>query len=550
MCPGPAGVNSFAGTCNHHGECQGCAEGHGGLQCEFCLSGYYGVPTDPQNNGGLCSQCFCNLSPHDCNSTTGYCGNCTGNTSGPTCGECQFGYYGNIDNCMECNCNMTGSHGNCSNDGVCDCLPNVIGVKCTQCAPDSWGFESGLGCTSCDCHPAGTVNGQTQCDLVTGQCQCKNSVSGLKCDMCQPGFWNVDAECIPCDCNKNGTDPATCVDGLCSCDQVTGQCSCALPTIAGRTCDQCGRVNEASSEIAEVFVGPFPKCEPCPECFHRWRAVLNEHITSLDGISALLKGILSNYGNIPLQEVDAQLQTIQEELSSVQLALQEGLVQAGNLAVLQNQYQEVFNEVISVNDSLAAVLASKAALKESVQALGDFDGNVTIVDTADTVTAKLIREGNLQQQATLDDIFLQANASWVRIQQFYTTCVDASARTASLLSEADGLMTEVDRSAQQRRDTLDGLNDEQQLQEREQNDQRIDDIRGIHLSFDLETPVRDVSTAEGLAFTARNISNGTVGAALRRSTKLRNCLAKPVQLAPIPAGSNSWCSHTEQEPVI
>lgn len=178
-------------------------------------------------------------------------------------------------------------------------------------------------------------------------------------------------------------------------------------------------------------------------------------------------------------------------------------------------YFKVFNEVISVNDSLAAVLAREAALKESVQALGDFDGNVTIVDTADTVTAKLIREGNLQQQATLDDIFLQANASWVRIQQFYTTCVDASARMASLLSEADGLMTEVDRSAQQRRDTLDGLNDEQQLQEREQNDQRINDIRGIHLSFDLETPVRDVSTAEGLAFTARNISNGTVGAALR-----------------------------------
>lgn len=51
--------------------------------------------------------------------------------------------------------------------------------------------------------------------------------------------------------------------------------------------------------------------------------------------------ILLNYGNIPLQEVDAQLQTIQEELSSVQLALQEGLVQAGNLAALQNQYQEV-----------------------------------------------------------------------------------------------------------------------------------------------------------------------------------------------------------------
>lgn len=36
--------------------------------------------------------------------------------------------------------------------------------------------------------------------------------------------------------------------------------------------------------------GLFPNCDPCPECFHNWRRVLNEHITALDGVAALLEG--------------------------------------------------------------------------------------------------------------------------------------------------------------------------------------------------------------------------------------------------------------------
>ena len=47
-----------------------------------------------------------------------------------------------------------------------------------------------------------------------------------------------------CGCNVNGTDPATCANGLCDCDLISGQCSCKLATIAGRTCDQCGRLDQ------------------------------------------------------------------------------------------------------------------------------------------------------------------------------------------------------------------------------------------------------------------------------------------------------------------
>ena len=31
----------------------------------------------------------------------------------------------------------------------------------------------------------------SQCDLISGQCQCKPGVSGQKCERCNTGFWNL-----------------------------------------------------------------------------------------------------------------------------------------------------------------------------------------------------------------------------------------------------------------------------------------------------------------------------------------------------------------------
>lgn len=41
---------------------------------------------------------------------------------------------------------------------------------------------------SCQCNPHGSYGGT--CDPVTGQCSCLPGVGGLKCDRCEPGFWN------------------------------------------------------------------------------------------------------------------------------------------------------------------------------------------------------------------------------------------------------------------------------------------------------------------------------------------------------------------------
>lgn len=41
---------------------------------------------------------------------------------------------------------------------------------------------------SCHCNPHGSYSGT--CDPATGQCSCRPGVGGLKCDRCEPGFWN------------------------------------------------------------------------------------------------------------------------------------------------------------------------------------------------------------------------------------------------------------------------------------------------------------------------------------------------------------------------
>lgn len=40
----------------------------------------------------------------------------------------------------------------------------------------------------CQCNVHGSYGGT--CDPATGQCSCRPGVGGLKCDRCEPGFWN------------------------------------------------------------------------------------------------------------------------------------------------------------------------------------------------------------------------------------------------------------------------------------------------------------------------------------------------------------------------
>ncbi|NWI99033.1 LAMA1 protein, partial [Crypturellus undulatus] len=87
---------------NIHGEyigggvCLNCTQHTTGINCEICANGYYGNPLEP---GQPCVPCEChgNVNPQEeghCDSVTGRCLKCAGNTAGDHCERCADGYYG------------------------------------------------------------------------------------------------------------------------------------------------------------------------------------------------------------------------------------------------------------------------------------------------------------------------------------------------------------------------------------------------------------------------------------------------------------------------
>uniref|UniRef100_A0A2K6T9U7 Agrin n=1 Tax=Saimiri boliviensis boliviensis TaxID=39432 RepID=A0A2K6T9U7_SAIBB len=123
-------------------------------------------------------------------------------------------------------------------------LPPVAPSHCSQtpygCCQDNITMARGVGlagCPSaCQCNPHGSYG--STCDPATGQCSCRPGVGGLRCDRCEPGFWNFRgivtdgrSGCTPCSCDPQGAVRD-------DCEQMSGLCSCK-PGAAGPKCGQC-----------------------------------------------------------------------------------------------------------------------------------------------------------------------------------------------------------------------------------------------------------------------------------------------------------------------
>lgn len=69
-------------------------------------------------------------------------------------------------------------------------------ITCFTLQENYWGLESGQGCTPCKCDPQGSYF--AQCDSVSGQCRCKQGVTGLQCDQCVDGYYGLvsKGECL------------------------------------------------------------------------------------------------------------------------------------------------------------------------------------------------------------------------------------------------------------------------------------------------------------------------------------------------------------------
>ncbi|XP_053546438.1 agrin isoform X2 [Bombina bombina] len=133
-----------------------------------------------------------------------------------------------------CQCNQHGSYGGSCDPttGQCSCKPGVGGLKCDRCEPGFWNFrgivtDKKSGCTPCNCDPVGAV--RDDCEQMTGLCSCKTGISGLKCSQCPDGRKPGLTGCEKDPSAPRSCDAITCQFGA-SCVVVGGFAHCECPS--------------------------------------------------------------------------------------------------------------------------------------------------------------------------------------------------------------------------------------------------------------------------------------------------------------------------------
>ncbi|XP_017850812.1 netrin-A isoform X2 [Drosophila busckii] len=147
---------------------------------------------------------------------------CRHNTAGRDCERCKPFHFDrpwgraterDANECKICNCNnhsrqcrFSMEHFRLSkgvSGGVCQhCRHFTTGRHCQECKQGYYRdptkpLTHRKACKPCDCHSVGS-SGKI-CDSVSGQCPCKDGVTGLNCNKCQRGYLqsrSIEAPCI------------------------------------------------------------------------------------------------------------------------------------------------------------------------------------------------------------------------------------------------------------------------------------------------------------------------------------------------------------------
>lgn len=231
--------NGHANSCND-AICQ-CEHNTAGPNCDQCLPLHNNKPwaAGSTSSANPCELCNCNNHSDACiydqTSDSGICTDCIDNTTGDQCEMCDAFFYNppgipftDSSACSPCNCNLAGvaNSSDCSrgdnmdgtDSGLCACKSFIGGRSCDTCLNGYYNLSASNedGCEPCFCNSQGTVGATTTCDVVTGQCLCKQNVIGRNCSRCASGHFGIENEdgCQAChsQCNECvGFGPTTCL---------------------------------------------------------------------------------------------------------------------------------------------------------------------------------------------------------------------------------------------------------------------------------------------------------------------------------------------------
>ncbi|XP_051893430.1 LOW QUALITY PROTEIN: laminin subunit gamma-3-like [Pristis pectinata] len=191
-----------------------CQHNTVGVDCDKCRPFFHDRPWARGSSQGAnqCLPCNCSGRSEQCTFSAdlyrrtghgGLCLNCRDHTAGQHCEKCEENFYRKHDAepCQPCNCSLMGSLSlQCDQNGDCTCKASVMGKKCDQCQLGYHSLSEG-GCRQCACRPEGSVG---DCHPINGDCTCKQNVEGALCHSCKSGTFNLQPHnphgCINCFC--------------------------------------------------------------------------------------------------------------------------------------------------------------------------------------------------------------------------------------------------------------------------------------------------------------------------------------------------------------
>lgn len=102
-----------------------------------------------------------------------------------------------------------------------------------------------------------------------------------------------------CDCDPRGIATQ-------QCNKLTGECVC-VEGVAGRRCDSCGR----------GYLGTFPDCEVCHQCFREWDANVGELTNDTQRLMNTVEEMVETGVASPYKDIISSLEVETRQLREI-----------------------------------------------------------------------------------------------------------------------------------------------------------------------------------------------------------------------------------------